>query len=50
MKKDLKNKKLSLWDAFTEFMESLYWPGCLDTFTPEEINFNWEEFQMLVSE
>jgi len=50
MKKDLKNKKLNLWDAFVEFMESLYWPGCLESFTAKEINFNWDEFQALYSE
>jgi hypothetical protein len=45
MKTAKKNQQLNLWDAFVEFMNSLYFEGYLETLTTDEFTFEWEEFK-----
>jgi len=42
--KPITENERGLWDAFVEFMENCYWEGCLEDFTQEAIDFQWNEF------
>ena len=44
MKTNLKKKIEAAWPAFIDHMNGLYWPGCLEDMSQDQINFSWNEF------
>ena len=45
MKTKLNKKIVDLWPLFVDYMNSLYWNGCIEDLTSEQINFAWSDFQ-----
>lgn len=39
----------SIWDAFVDYMNSLYYEGCIDEMDYEVVDFHYEEFKSLLA-
>ena len=44
------NEKQSIWDAFENHMDSIYFSGATDSLAEEAVNFEYENFKKSYAE
>jgi len=49
MKKQSIKSGKTMWQEFTEFMATIYWPGAEEDLPSERVEFEFESFKALVA-